>query len=184
MYKNTFSKFCLKLFSRILGLDICCFILSAFGIASSGSQIIRVLIQLACIIGIISFLYPVCHQFGNLDAPMVTTGHKKYSPLKGLYASLVAYSPCLLSGIILIAFKILNTFPNFVNYYKIINSFYFPFLYSILPVNTTLSELSYSSIFLSVIILLVIPIMCLLSYILGLNRFSFAEKVFYKKKAS
>ena len=184
MYKNTFSKFCLKLFVRMLGLDICCFVLAAFGIASSGSQIIRVLIQLACIIGAVSFLYPVCPQFGNLDAPMVTTGHKKYSPLKGLYAGLVAYSLCLISGIMLLVLKILNVFPNFVNYYKIINSFYFPFLYSILPVNTTLSELSYSSIFLSISILIVIPILCLFGYILGFNRFSFSEKLFYKKKAS
>lgn len=184
MNKNTFSKFSLRLFIRILGLDICCFILAAFGIASSGSQIVRVLIQLACLIGVISFLYPVCHKTGDLDAPMVSSGHRKYSPLKGLYAGIVATSPLLLSGILLFIFKLFNIFPNFVNYYKIINSFYFPFLYSVLPVNSTLNELSYGSILLSLTVLIIIPILCMFGYILGLNRFLFSEKVFYKKKES
>lgn len=184
MYKNTFSKFCFKIFARIVGLDICCFILSAFGISSSGSQIIRTLIQIACIIGIVSFVYPVCHRFGDMDAPLVNVGQKKYSPLKGLYAGLLATSPFILSGILLLIFKMFNIFPVFVNYFKIINSFFFPYLYSIMPVDFTLAEISYSSIFASLATLVVIPLVCMFAYMLGLGRFSFGEKVFYKKKAS
>ena len=182
MERNTFSKFCLKLFLRLFCLDICCFITCSFCITSSGNHIIRMLLQAACIIVMIAFLYPVCHKVGDLDAPLVNVGHRKYSPFKGLYAGLVATSPCLLSGIVLLLSKFTGILPSFVNYYKIINSIFFPFLYSIMPVDYTISELSLSSVIFSFLIQAVIPIVCMFSYMLGLERFSFSEKLLYKKK--
>ncbi|MEE1002607.1 MAG: hypothetical protein U0L17_02555 [Acutalibacteraceae bacterium] len=182
MERNTFSKFCLKLFLRLFCLDICCFVTCSFCITSSGSHLIRIFLQAACIIVMIAFVYPVCHKVGDLDAPLVNVGHRKYSPLKGLYAGLVATLPCLLSGIFLLISKFTGLFASFVNYYKIINSIFFPFLYSIMPVDYTISELPISSVIFSFLILAVIPIVCMFAYILGLERFSFSEKLLYKKK--
>lgn len=182
MERNTFSKFYLKLFLRLVGLDICCFITCTFCITSSGSRIIRTLLQIACIIVMISFVYPVCHKIGDLDAPLISTGHRKHNPLKGLYAGLVATSPFILSAVVLLLSKISGILPTFVNYYKMINSIFFPFLYSIMPVDYTIAELSVSSIIASMLVQIVIPIICMFSYILGLERFSFSEKLLYKKK--
>ena len=182
MERNTFSKFCLKLFLRLLGLDICCFITCSFCITSSGSHLVRIFLQAACIIVMIAFVYPVCHQFGDIDAPLVNTGHRKYNPFKGLYAGLVATLPFILSSLMLLISKFGGVFPSFVSYYKIINSIFFPFIYSIMPVDYTISELTLTSVVFSVLIQAVIPLVCMFAYMLGIERFSFSEKLLYKKK--
>ena len=182
MERNTFSKICLKLFFRLFGLDICCLTACAFCITSGGSRLVRTLLQIACIIVLISFVYPICHKFGDVDASLMNTGSRKINPLKGLIIGLVCSSPFIISGVVLLVSKLFNILPVFVNYYKIINSFFFPFLYSILPVDYTIVELSLSSVLGSLSIQLVIPVICMFAYMLGLERFSFSEKVFYKKK--
>lgn len=184
MENNTFQKLCIKLFARLVCLDVFCFITCAFCFSVSGSQFFRTFLQVACIIVLVSFVYPVCHTAGDLDAPLVSTGHKKYNPYKGLYAGIIATIPMILSSVVLIVSKCFNVFDKFVTYYKMINSVFFPFLYSILPVDYTISELPLSTILISCSIQIVIPIICYLSYYLGLKRFSFQEKLFYKKKAS
>lgn len=182
MERNTFSKFCLKLFLRLIGLNVCCFIACTFCISSSGSRLIRTLIQIACIIAMVSFVYPVCHKVGDIDAPLVNVGHKKHNPLKGLYAGLIASSPFILSALVLLITKISGAFPAFVNYYKMINSLFFAFLYSIMPVDYTLTELYFGNILAGLSVQVVIPVICMFSYMLGLNHFSFSEKLLYKKK--
>ena len=184
MSKNTFSKLCLKLFFRLLGLSVCCFITCAVCFSVNGSQLLRTFLQIVCIVVMVLFLYPVCFTAGDLDAPLVSSGHKKKSNLKGLYAGLLATSPMIVSGVVLLIAKTLGSFNSFVSYYKMINAVYFPLLYSILPVDYSINELPVSSILLSVSILFIIPIVCMFAYILGLNRFYFKEKLFYKKKAS
>lgn len=183
MDKNVL-KLSFKLFLRLFGLDFCCLITSIFVMAPGGNQIVRVLLQAASIIVLVSFVYPICHKTGDLDAPLVNAGHRKRTSLKGLYAGTIACLPFIISAIILLLSKLFNAFFGFVNYYRIINSIFFPFLYSIMPVDYTLSELSSSSIVMAICIQFVIPLICMFSYILGFNRFSFAEKLLYKKKAN
>lgn len=184
MENNTFSKLCTKLFVRLICLDIFCFISCAFCFSISGSQLFRAFLQISCIIVLLLFIYPVCHDAGDSDAPLVSTGHKKYDRFKGLYAGLIATSPMILSSIVLIISKSFNVLDGFVTYYKMINAVFFPFLYSIMPVDYALSEIPLSTILISCCVQIVIPVICLLSYFLGLKRFSFQEKLFYKKKAS
>lgn len=184
MGNNSFKKIAIKLFIRVLGLDICCFITSMFTVSITNSQILRVLIQLACIVGTVSFVYPVCYSAGDLDSPLVSAGHKKYSPLKGLWLGFTATSPLLLSSIVLIISRVSGIIPTFANYFKIFNSFYFPFLYTILPVDYSITEISYGNIFLGASVVLIIPLICMFAYMLGLSRFSFNEKILYKKKTS
>ena len=184
MEVNTFGKLCTKIFARLICLDIFCFVTCAFCFSASGSQLFRMFLQVACVIVLVSFVYPVCHTVGDLDAPLVSTGHRSYNPFKGLYAGLIASSPMILSSIVLLIAKSFNVIENFVTYYKMINAIFFPFLYSIMPVDYSLAELSLSTIIISCSIQIVVPIICFLSYYLGLKRFSFQEKLLYKKKAS
>ena len=184
MERNTFSKLCLKLFFRLVGLDICCFITCAFCFSVSGSQLVRTLLQIACIIVMLSFVYPVCYTSGDLDAPLVTTGHRKRNNLKGLYAGLIATSSMIISAFVLLFSKLTQTFDAFISYYKMINAVFFPYLFSVLPVDYSISELPLSTILYSTSVVFVIPIVCMFAYIFGLNRFSFKEKLLYKKKAS
>lgn len=181
MDKNTFGKFCFKLFVRLFFLDVCCFIMCSFAITKS-SNWIRVLLQLACIIGTIAFVYPICHKQGDIDAPLVKAGHRKSSSLKGLYAGLITCSPYILSGIVLLICKIFDYIPSFMNYYKIINSFFFPFLYSIMPTDYTLQELSTGNLVFGLLVQCFVPIICMLAYKLGRERFLFKEIILYKPK--
>ena len=175
MEKNTFSKMCVKLFFRLIFLDIACFILCAFGIAASDGNFVRILLQIACIIVTIAFVYPVCHKQGDVDATLIPSGHRKNSNLKGLLAGIIACSPYLISSVILVVSRIFGVFSGFMNYYKMINSFFFPFLYSLMPTDYSLTELSASNFLLSLSVQIFIPIICLFSYILGKQRFLFKE---------
>ena len=182
METNTFSKMCSKLFIRLIFLDVACFVLCAFGIAANSGNAIRILLQLCCIIVTISFVYPVCHKQGDLDAPFIATGHRKDSNVKGLLAGIIGCSPYLVSAIILVISRIFGVLPAFMNYYKMINSFFFPYLYSLMPTDYNVTEIPFSSFLLSLLIQLFIPIVCMFAYILGKHRFLFKEVVFYKKK--
>ena len=71
-------------------------------------------------------------------------------------------------------------FSNFYNYYKMVNSFFFPFLYTALPVDMTVFEVQPVDIIAALAVQLVTPLLCTFSYLVGLSRFSFKEKLFYK----
>lgn len=181
MDRNTFGKFCFKLFVRVFFLDCCCFIMCAFAINKS-SNLIRILLQLACIIGTIAFIYPICHKQGDIDAPLIKAGHRKGSALKGLYAGLISCSGFIISGLVLLFARIFDFLPTFLNYYKIINSFFFPFLHSIMPTDYTLNDLSITNLIMGLLVQLFIPVICMLAYLLGRERFLFKEIIFYKAK--
>ena len=142
MSKNSFLKLCLKLFFRLFGLTICCFVTCAVCFSVNGNHIVRTLLQIACIIAMLTFVYPVCYTSGDLDAPLVLTGHKKKSTFKGLFAGLIATSPMLVSSVVLIISKLSLTLNEFVSYFKMINAVFFPLLYSILPVDYSILELT------------------------------------------
>lgn len=182
MERNTFKKFCLKLLVRIVCLDICCFVLSAVAISINSGKIIRVVLQLICLVAIIGFIYPVAYKFGDAESPLVQGGHRHKNLFKGLFGGLIASSPFIISGIYLLISKIFEINNNFVSYYKMLNSQYFSYLYSIMPVDHTLSELSLSTIFCALIPLAIIPLIAMFGYVLGYYRFSFYEKLFFKKK--
>ena len=186
MKGNKFSKFCLNLFVRIFCLQICCLLTSVFCISTSGSQFARMLLQVASIIVLVAFIYPVCHTKGDLDAPLINAGKKKFTPLMGLYAGLISNSVFMISSIVLLISKLFGVVPNFFNYYKMINSIYFPYLYSIMPVDYTINEISFVNISFAILVQIVIPVICMIAYILGVKRFSFSEKILYKsiKKTS
>ncbi len=182
METNTFSKMCTKLFLRLIFLDVACFVLCAFGIAANNGNMIRILLQICCIVVTISFVYPVCHKQGDADAPFIATGHRKNSKFKGLIGGIIACSPYLISSIILIISRFFGVFGSFMNYYKMVNSFFFPYLYSLMPTDYSISELSSTSFILCLLVQLFIPIVCMFAYILGKRRFLFREILFYKKK--
>ena len=182
MERNTFKKFCLKLFVRIVCLDICCFVLSGVAISINSGKIIRMLLQLICFVAVIGFIYPVAYKFGDAESPLVQGGHRNKNHFKGLIGGLIASSPFILSGLYLLISKIFELNNNFVSYYKMLNSQYFSYLYSIMPVDHTLAELSFGAIVCALIPLIFIPLVAMFGYILGYYRFSFYEKLFFKKK--
>lgn len=181
MKNNTFFYFCSGLFGRIIFVNFASFFVSLFVFGISSGSVMRVAIQILCFIALISTVYSFSWKRGDLDSPLVSSKAKNYQPLKGLKAGLIANLPFICSGIVLILSKSTGILERFVNYYKIINSFYFPFNYSILPADLSIWEMSWGNIFLSLCTLLFIPLLSAIAYVLGIRRFSFAEFFFYKK---
>ena len=77
--------------------------------------------------------------------------------------------------------KAFGIFENFVGYYKLINAFFAPINNILLTSDLSLAEYSWADTIISVSMLLLVPIISMLSYYLGLEQFSFTEKLFYKK---
>ncbi len=181
MNRNTFSSFCSSMFIRLFMTDIGCFLLSFFIISISSNSLVRALIQIINILIITAVVYSLARDRGTRDIVLIESGHKKRSLLKGFWVGLIATSPFLLSGIVLLVSRIFGVPANFIGYYKMINAFFFPFHYSVMPADLTIMEIAWSDILLSLSTLLVIPILSMLSYWIGLSKFSFNEVVFYKK---
>ena len=181
MKSKSFFGFTLSLFFRLFMTDLGCFVLTLFAGAISQNRYVRVGAQIICFVALISIIYSFCYKIGESDAPLAKTGHRNYNPYKGLTAGLIADAPFLLSGIAIIVGKAFGIFENFVGYYKLINAFFAPINNILLTSDLSLVEYSWADTIISVSMLLLVPIISMLSYYLGLEQFSFTEKLFYKK---
>ena len=181
MKSKKFAGFTLGLFFRLFMTDLGCFVLTLFAGTISQNRYVRVGAQIICFVALISIIYSYCYKAGELVAPLAKSGHRKYNPYKGLVAGLIADIPFLFSGIALVVGKAFGILENFVGYYKLINAFFAPLNNILLTSDLSLAEYSWADTIISVSMLLIVPILCMLSYYLGLEQFSFTEKLFYKK---
>lgn len=167
-------------FVRLLALDIGCFIMSAFVFARSSNVWLRAGIQLCDFALLLSVTYSYFYSIGNADATLVNSGYAARRPLRGLVIGLLGNIPFMISAVVLLLARFGVVFSNFYNYYKMVNSFFFPFLYTALPVDMTVFEVQPVDIIAALAVQLVTPLLCTFSYLVGLSRFSFKEKLFYK----
>ena len=167
-------------FARLLALDVGCFIMSTFVFTISSNVWLRAGIQLCDFVLLLSVTYSYFYGIGNADATLVNSGYTARRPARGIAIGLLACVPFIISGVLLVLARFGVLFSNFYNYYKMVNSFFFPFLYTALPVDMTVFEVQTADIIAAVSVQLIIPLLCMFSYLVGLSRFSFKEKLFYK----
>lgn len=167
-------------FARLLALDVGCFIMSTFVFTISSNVWLRAGIQLCDFVLLLSVTYSYFYGIGNADATLVNSGYAARRPFRGLIIGLLGNIPFIISGVMLVLARFGVIFSNFYNYYKMVNSFFFPFLYTALPVDMTVFEVRTVDIITAVSVQLIIPLLCMCSYLVGLSRFSFREKLFYK----
>lgn len=181
MSKKKFINACTSLFIRLFAINIICFIMCIFIFAISNTMIVRMVVQTICLVIMFTITYSFCHKYGDSDAALVNSGYFKKNYFKGFYLGLIANLPFFATGILLVLSKLSLFSHNYLPLYRIINSFYFPFNYSILPVSLNVFEIGWWKIIMSLLTFLIIPITAGLSYNLGLIRFYISEKLLYKK---
>ncbi|MBQ2676596.1 MAG: hypothetical protein IJF54_04240 [Clostridia bacterium] len=181
MGSNKILNQALSLFIKLIMVDVVCFIMGFFVLGITQNSTVRVLIQALQIFCLIAVIYSQCYESGEKDSVLVNSGSKKSMPLKGLYVGIIATAPFLVSGIGLVIAKMFFASSNYVNIYRMINMFYFPFNMSIMPPDMKMKAIGWGAVVLSLLTLLIIPAFCMFSYMLGKVRFSFKETLFYKK---
>ncbi len=169
-------------FMRVLVMSIACLMISLFIFSATSSPIVRLLVQIACLVLTMSLVYPTFHHMGEVDRNLVDVGQKKRNMLKGLYIGILANVPFIFSGILLVIAHFGFLPQKYYGIYKLINSIFYAFNSSILPSDETVLSISAGAISLTLLTFIFVPIVAMFGYMLGFNRFLFKEVVFYKNK--
>lgn len=171
----------LSFFFRLLIISIGCLIMSVFVFTVSNHAWVRALIQLCNIILLLGITYSYFHKIGDSDAVLVNSGYAAERKFRGLIIGLLASIPSFITVVLLIMERLDIISINMYNYYKIANAPYFPLLNTLFNVQQSIFETSILDFIIAISVVLIVPLMAFFAYNLGLHRFSFSEKIFYKK---
>ena len=72
-------------------------------------------------------------NMGDIDANNLELRGVKYSKKRPIFIALIGYSPFILSYVLLVAFKLLNLFPNYTRIFYYLNYYAYYFLSLIMP---------------------------------------------------
>ena len=120
-------------------------------------------------------------NMGDIDANNLELRGVKYSKKRPIFIALIGYSPFILSYVLLVAFKLLNLFPNYTRIFYYLNYYAYYFLSLIMP-NLNLAADNLLSVVLSGVVLIPIPLICFGAYILGTKHIDIKRKLIYKKE--
>ena len=180
-YNKSNADNAISFFARMLVITIGCLITSIMIFSISSNVWIRALIQLCQLALVIGITYSFFYKIGESDIVLISTGHKVKNIFRGFIISSASCIPTYLFGILLICERFGAVSMNIYNYYKLVNSPFFPFLYTVMPTDMKIMELSNLDFVMALSVLFIIPLIALFSYMIGLSRFSFRELIFYKK---
>ena len=120
-------------------------------------------------------------NMGDIDANNLELRGVKYSKKRPIFIALIGYSPFILSYVLLVAFKLLNLFPNYTRIFYYLN-YYAYYLLSLIMPNLNLAADNLLSVVLSGVVLIPIPLICFGAYILGTKHIDIKRKLIYKKE--
>lgn len=141
--------------------------------------VISVIIQIIALLITYSGVYIRIWDEGSSDFNRVKYGHTAYDRWKGLKASLVVAVPFFGLWLALLICKIIQV--DFVFTYKLIHFDFIIFLnYIFGSPDANIATISYGSIFVCSLFVLVIPVLGYIAYQAGYRQFSIMEKIIYK----
>ena len=120
-------------------------------------------------------------NMGDVDANNLELRGVAYNKKRPLFIALAGYSPFILSYILLVAFKLLNLFPNYTKIFYYANYYAYYVLSLIMP-NLNLAADSLLRVILSGVVLIPVPVICYTAYILGTKHIDIKRKLIYKKE--
>ena len=184
MNSDSISRLTLSMFLRLTGYHIMSLIVTmsilAFLPDVSGNFIAQ-----AINLGIIIVLpYLTMWKKGDTDCNKVAFGHMQADNLKGLKIGLIAYAPCMICGLLLIAAKFGALPSSYLSWYRVINAPFMPFNQSLMPTTLMFSEHSVAAVVVAGLTPVIEPLNLGLAYYFGLHRISFSETfgIFKKEK--
>ena len=120
-------------------------------------------------------------NMGDIDANNLELRGVKYSKKRPIFIALIGYSPFILSYVLLVAFKLLNLFPNYTRICYYLN-YYAYYLLSLIMPNLNLAADNLLSVVLSGVVLIPIPLICFGAYILGTKHIDIKRNLIYTKE--
>lgn len=141
---------------------------------------LSVLSQLFCIMMLISFIYNDLWKAGNKDFEAMRIHGKKLSKLKGLYIGLIASIPSVLFLTFALITKnsIMANSPIALFTYS--NSYAFEIIFAATNGDMHWADVNLWQALVYYAVLLVTPIVCAVSYIIGVKDISLGERLIYK----
>lgn len=178
---KTLGQHVFSYFARLFALDIGSFLMSGIVLAQWDYSTLRCILQILSFILLVSMTYSYIHKVGFSDSALVNSGIAAPQRLKGLTIGCIANIPFFITAIALILARFGIISSKFYGYYKLLNSFFFPFLSTVLPSDMLITEVHTGDFIMAVAVQIIIPLLAMFSYLVGLSQFSFKEAVFYKK---
>lgn len=134
-----------------------------------------------CVIILFLLIYNNLWKYGNIDRTGVKYKNQKEQKYKGFIVGLIANAPALLLFAVLILFK--NAFAkNFpVKLFGLVNTYLFDF-FNMISNNTVFGNIAFWQVAVILLMLLIVPLSCGISYYLGYKDIILSEKFVYKKK--
>ena len=132
----------------------------------------------------VSFTHAAAWDIGNRHRNAVQFGHMAEDRLFGLKAGLLASIPALVSYLLLIVDKAVGLWAGYAALYRLGHLALYPIVAWCfgVSVQTTTADIGWTGILLAGLPLLVTPIVCAVSYRLGLADIVLSDRLVYKKK--
>ena len=121
---------------------------------------------------------------GDRDRNSVNFGHMKEDRLRGLKLGLLASIPAAVSYILLVVEKLTGFFSLYTLIYRVGHISFYPVLVWAFgaDISVTTAQISWGGIALAVIPVLVLPVVTMISYLLGYAQISLGERLVYENK--
>ena len=143
-----------------------------------------VLSSILMVLILISVTYTVLSKEGDRDSNAVQFGHMAYDPLRGLKVGLMAAVPSILSYLFLIVSKITGWVPQYVSFFRLTNMPFLPLFNHLTPsAVSSAADVSWPAILVMAISVIVVPLSCMIGYVMGYRHISLSENLVYKKKS-
>ncbi len=136
--------------------------------------------QIFCLVILISFIYNDVWQSGNKDFEATRIHGKKFSKLKGLYIGIIANIPAFLLLTVSIVLKSGATAKLPIAIYTYLNCYAFEIIFAATNGVMYWADVQWWQALVYYAMLLIVPLVCLVSYIIGYKDISIAEKLIYK----
>lgn len=146
----------------------------------SADIFLSIISQIACLIILISFIYNDLWKAGNKDFEATRIHGVPYSKFKGLYIGLISILPSFLFLTFSLITKnsIMAELP--IAIYTYANCYAFEIIFSATNGIMYWADVQFWQAAVYYSVLIIIPIICLISYIIGYKDISISEKLIYK----
>ena len=139
-----------------------------------------IIAQVLMLILLVSLPYSKLWMQGDKDSNLVQFGHMAEDKLRGLKVGLMAGIPSFILYLILLLSKLGLVFPKFIFTYRLFNFCFMPVFNGVIGTTVkTTPDVSWLSMLVLLVTVVIIPFVCWLAYLLGYKHIAVSEKLVY-----
>ena len=168
-----------KILVKVLLADFCCLVLVVSTIFFFTYQWLLWVMELICVSILIAFIASPVNNRGHRDRGYYERNNLKPDKLYGLKAGLIAAFPFYVMTILAI-FMTLGILPDYFFFYRVFNSFFWPFI-SIVVSTVGVYDFTWYFYVIFFLMISIIPVTCHIAYTLGFKDIVISDRIVYKK---